>query len=88
MYYIIPMAVKLGLPVQLKEDLGLLKIWRTICGPTYDNINTTCRRKYNKGLQDKLGIVSVIRFIRGQRIQYLGHAMWRSEDDISRTTLS
>jgi hypothetical protein len=26
MYYIIPMAVKLGIPIQLKEDLGLLKI--------------------------------------------------------------
>jgi len=41
------------------------RIWRTICGPTYDSINATWRRKYNKELQDELGIASVISFIRG-----------------------
>ncbi|XP_025425552.1 uncharacterized protein LOC112694330 [Sipha flava] len=61
------------------------RIWRTICGPIYDSVNLTWRRKYNKELQDELGIASVISFIRGQKIQWLGHAMRRSEDDISRT---
>lgn len=30
----------------------------------------------------------VISFVRGQRIQWLDHAMWRSENDISRTILN
>jgi len=30
----------------------------------------------------------VIRFVRGQRIEWLRHAMRRSEDDISRTILN
>jgi hypothetical protein len=64
------------------------RIWSTICGPIYGSVNLTWRRKYNKELQDELGIESVISFIRGQRIQWLGHAMRRSEDDISRTILN
>ncbi|KAE9523129.1 hypothetical protein AGLY_016470 [Aphis glycines] len=64
------------------------RIWRTICGPIYDSVNLTWRKKNNKELQDELGIASVISFIRGQRIQWLGYAMRRSEDDISRTILN
>jgi hypothetical protein len=64
------------------------RIWRTICGPTYDNVNDIWRRKYNKELQDELGMAPVISFVRGQRIQWLGYAIRRSEDDISRTILS
>jgi len=39
-------------------------------------VNATWRRKFNKELQDELGI------------QWLEHAMRRSEDDISRTVLN
>jgi len=35
-----------------------------------------------------LGIASAISFIRGQRTQWLGHVIRRSEDDISRTILN
>ncbi|KAL4090626.1 hypothetical protein QTP88_025425 [Uroleucon formosanum] len=64
------------------------RIWRTICGPTYDNVNAIWRRNYNKELQDELGMALVISFVRGQRIQWLEYGMRRNEDDISRTILN
>jgi len=63
------------------------KIWRVICGAVYDNEKGTWRRKYNKELQEEMEMVSVVSFMKGQRIQWLGHMWWRSEDDINRVIL-
>jgi len=50
------------------------KIWRVICGPVHDN-------------EKEMEMASVVSFMKGQRIQWLGH-MWRcSEDDINRVIL-
>lgn len=53
-----------------------------------DQLMIATRRKFNKELQDELGISSVISFITWQRIQWLEHVMRRSDDDISRTILN
>lgn len=45
------------------------KVWRAMCGPVYDNGKETWRREYYKELQEEMGMVSVIGFTRGQRIQ-------------------
>jgi len=63
------------------------KIWRVICGPVYDNEKGIWKRKYNKELQEEMEMASVVSFIRGQRIQWLGHMWWRSEDDLNRVVL-
>ncbi|KAL4132173.1 hypothetical protein QTP88_009380 [Uroleucon formosanum] len=63
------------------------KISRVICGPVYDNEKGTWRRKYNKELQEEMEMTSVVSFMKGQRIQWLGHMWRRSEDDINRVIL-
>ena len=57
------------------------------CGPVYDNEKGTWRRKYNKELQEEMEMASVVSFMKGQRIQWLGHMWRRSEDDINRVIL-
>ena len=63
------------------------KIWRVICGPVYDGERGTWRRKYNRELQEEIEMTSVVNFMKGQRIQWLGHMWRRSEDDINRVIL-
>jgi hypothetical protein len=63
------------------------KIWRTMCGPVYDNRTGAWRRKCNRELQDELDLIPVTSFISGQRIQWLGHVMRRNEEETVRTML-
>jgi len=53
----------------------------------YDNEKRIWRRKYNKELQEEMEMASVVSFIRGQMIQWLGHIWRHSEDDINRVDL-
>lgn len=56
-------------------------------GPIYDNVKKTWRRKYNKELQGEMEMASVVNYIRGQRIQWLG-LIWRcNEDDFNKIVL-
>ncbi|KAL4112236.1 hypothetical protein QTP88_016061 [Uroleucon formosanum] len=63
------------------------KIWRVICGPVYDNEKRTWRKKYNKELHEEMEMASIVSFIKGQRIQWLGHMWRRSEHNINRVVL-
>lgn len=59
-------------------------VWRTICGPLYDNGTGARRRKFNRGLQEELKLASVNS---GQPIQQLGHVMRRNEEETVRAVL-
>ena len=63
------------------------KIWRRICGPIYDESTGSWRRRYNKELLDMVNIPPVTSFIKGQRIQWLGHIMRRGESDTTKLAL-
>lgn len=63
------------------------KIWKKICGPVYDNRTGTWRKKFNRELQDELGLAPVHSFISGQQIQWLGHVMRRNEKETVRAML-
>ncbi|KAL4090324.1 hypothetical protein QTP88_025183 [Uroleucon formosanum] len=57
------------------------RIWRKICGPVFDT-NVRCwRRRFNRELQEIMNLTPVTSFIKGQRIQWLGHILRREEND-------
>jgi hypothetical protein len=55
------------------------KIWRRICDSIYDESTGSWRKRYNKELLDTVNIPPVTSFIKGQRIQWLGHIMRRGK---------
>jgi hypothetical protein len=57
------------------------KIWRRICEPVRDARTNEWRRKFNKEIQEELGLVPVTSYIKGQRLQRFGHIMRRSEEE-------
>jgi len=57
------------------------KVWRKICGPLLDAHTGEWRRRYNRELQNKLEMGTINNYIKGQRIQCLGHIMRRKEDE-------
>jgi hypothetical protein len=54
-----------------------------IFGPVCDTRKNEWRRKFNKELQEELGLAPVTSYIKGQRMQWLGHIMRRSEEKLS-----
>ncbi|KAF0741196.1 Reverse transcriptase domain-containing protein [Aphis craccivora] len=55
-------------------------IWQKICGPVFD-ANVGCwRRRFNTELQEIMNLAPVTNFIKGQRIQWLGHILRREEN--------
>jgi sorting nexin-29 len=63
------------------------RVWRKICGPVIDGTTGNWRRRYNKELYDMLELAPVTSFIKGQRIQWLGHIMRRGENETVRVAL-
>ncbi|KAL4113792.1 hypothetical protein QTP88_017365 [Uroleucon formosanum] len=63
------------------------KIWRKICGPVRDAGTNDWRRKFNKELQEELGLAPVTSYIKGQRLQWFGHIMRRSEEETIRAVI-
>ncbi|KAL4113770.1 hypothetical protein QTP88_017351 [Uroleucon formosanum] len=63
------------------------KIWRKICGPVRDAGTNVWRRKFNKELQEELGLAPVTSYIKGQRLQWFGHIMRRSEEETIRAVI-
>jgi len=63
------------------------RVWRKICGPVIDESTGNWRRRYNRELYDMLKIAPVTSFIKGQRIQWLGHIARRRENEIARAAL-
>jgi len=65
-----------------KEEQALLiferKIFRRICGPEYENGEWKSRR--NRELEDMNKGENVVKWIKGQRISWLGH-LERMEED-------
>lgn len=58
-----------------------------ICGLVRDKMTSKWRRKFNKELQEELGIAPVTSYIKGQRIQWLGHIMRRNKQEIIRAVI-
>jgi len=63
------------------------KIWRKICGPVSDAKTNEWRRKFNKKLQEELGLAPVTSYIKRRRLQWFGHIMRRSEEEIIRAVI-
>lgn len=63
------------------------RVWRKICGPVIDEATGNWRRRYNKELSDMLDLAPVTSFIKGQRIQWLGHVLRRGENETVRVAL-
>jgi len=63
------------------------RVWRKICGPIIDETTGNWRRRYNKKLCVLLKLAPVTSFIKGQRIQWLGHIMRREENEVVRVAL-
>ncbi|XP_050527802.1 uncharacterized protein LOC126897900 [Daktulosphaira vitifoliae] len=63
------------------------RVWRKICEPVIDETTGSRRRRYNSELYDMLEIAPVTSFIKGQRIQWLGHIARRRENEITRVAL-
>jgi len=57
------------------------RICRKICGPVFDANVGCCRRTFNRELQEIMNLAPVTSFIKGQRIQWLGHILRREEND-------
>jgi len=60
------------------------KISRIISIPVFDTGTSSWQRKYNKELQLLLKIGSIINFIKGQKIQWLGYIIRQKENDLLR----
>jgi len=60
------------------------KVWRKICGPVFDAGTGNWRRRYKTELQELMKMGPVTNFIKGQRIQWLGHIMRQKENDLLR----
>lgn len=63
------------------------RVWRKICEPILDTHTGVWRRRYNRELQEMLEIGTIINFIKGQRIQWLGHIMRWEENEPLRVAL-
>lgn len=63
------------------------RVWRKICGPVLDAHTGEWRRRYNRELTDMLEMGTITNFIKGQRIQWLGHIMRRGENEPLRAAL-
>lgn len=63
------------------------RVWRKICGPIIDDTTANWWRRYNKELYDMLELAPVTSFIKGQRIQWVGHIMRRGENEAVRVAL-
>jgi len=50
-------------------------------GPVFDTNVGSWRRRYNRELQEMMNLVPVTNFIKGPRIQWLGHDLRREEND-------
>jgi len=58
-----------------------------VCGPVRDTRTNEWRRKFNKELQEELGIAPVTSYIKGQRIQWLSRMVRRSKEEIIRAVM-
>lgn len=52
-----------------------------VFGPVPDTRANKWRKKFNKKLQIELGVAPVTRYIKEQKIQWLGHIMRKSEKE-------
>lgn len=55
-----------------------------ICGLVCDTRTKEWRRKFNKELQEKLGLAPVTNYLKGQKIQWLDYIMRRSKEETIR----
>ncbi|KAL4131010.1 hypothetical protein QTP88_008370 [Uroleucon formosanum] len=63
------------------------KIWRMICGSVRDARTNEWRRKFNKELQEELGLAPVTSYIKGQRLQWFGHIMRKNKEETIRAVI-
>jgi hypothetical protein len=63
------------------------RVWRKICEPVIDDTTRNWRRRYNRELYDMLELEPETNYIKGQRIQWLGHIVRRRENEVVRAAL-
>jgi hypothetical protein len=66
------------------------KIWRRICGPIRNPRTGQWHRKFNQKLKEELNstINTINRFIKSQRLKWLGHVMRRNTDALTKVVLN
>lgn len=71
---------------QTERNLRTLenRVWRKICGPIFWWNNGDWQKRQIRELYDMLKLAPTTSFIKGQRLQWLGHTMWRGENEAVR----
>jgi hypothetical protein len=64
------------------------RIWRMLCEPKLDANTGMWRRKFKKELLEETKMTPIKYYIRGQRIQWIGHIMRGSDVKIIKTVMS
>jgi len=75
--------------VQIEQKLRSFenRVLSTICGPIFDTEVNRWRRRKNKELREITKVTPITSYIKGQRLQWFGHAMRREETNEVRAAI-